>query len=316
MNKLGKVVPWALLSCAPTLLFAQAADRPAKVDEVFAKWNSRDTPGCAVAVAENGRTVLARAYGMADLEHDVANTPETIFEAGSVSKQFTAAAVARYPAQKLSVAVLCNAGEANTADLAHRTIDLFLTGDVEPVPSPKVVEVKPEVLARRAGLYRNLRTGEPLELKLTEGKLTLGGGRVVQPLSDSLFYVAEGVTVAVEEGTEGRPTVLRFKLDTGDVIPWEAVAPVSPTPEQLAEYVGEYRSDEAEVTYTVVLADGKLSLKRRPATSHELTPAYADAFRSSIGWLVRFFRDGEGKVRELSFGLGRVRDLRLARVDR
>ena len=30
---------------------------------------------------------------MADLEHDVANTPDTIFEAGSVSKQFTAAAV-------------------------------------------------------------------------------------------------------------------------------------------------------------------------------------------------------------------------------
>ncbi len=37
--------------------------------------------------------VLERAYGMADLEHDVANRPDTIFEAGSVSKQFTAAAV-------------------------------------------------------------------------------------------------------------------------------------------------------------------------------------------------------------------------------
>ena len=41
----------------------------------------------------DGKTVLAKAYGMADLEHDVKNTPDTIFEAGSVSKQFTAAAV-------------------------------------------------------------------------------------------------------------------------------------------------------------------------------------------------------------------------------
>jgi CubicO group peptidase (beta-lactamase class C family) len=40
-----------------------------------------------------GETVVRRAYGMADLEHDVPNTPDTIFEAGSVSKQFTAAAV-------------------------------------------------------------------------------------------------------------------------------------------------------------------------------------------------------------------------------
>jgi CubicO group peptidase (beta-lactamase class C family) len=64
----------------------------AGVDKIFAKWSDR-TPGCAVGVSENGRQTLANAYGMADLERDVKNTPETIFEAGSVSKQFTAAAV-------------------------------------------------------------------------------------------------------------------------------------------------------------------------------------------------------------------------------
>ena len=46
-----------------------------------------------MGVSLRGTPVLARAYGMADLEHDVPNTPDTIFEAGSVSKQFTAAAV-------------------------------------------------------------------------------------------------------------------------------------------------------------------------------------------------------------------------------
>ncbi|MBI3492775.1 MAG: beta-lactamase family protein, partial [Acidobacteria bacterium] len=62
------------------------------VDAVFAKWTA-STPGCAVGVATDGKPALAKAYGMADLEHDVKITPDTIFEAGSVSKQFTAAAV-------------------------------------------------------------------------------------------------------------------------------------------------------------------------------------------------------------------------------
>jgi CubicO group peptidase (beta-lactamase class C family) len=63
-----------------------------RVDQVFARYTSA-TPGCAVGVGVAGTAVLQKAYGMADLEHDVRNTPETIFEAGSVSKQFTAAAV-------------------------------------------------------------------------------------------------------------------------------------------------------------------------------------------------------------------------------
>ena len=71
---------------------ARAAGLETDVDRVFAKWTS-STPGCAVGVAVGGKPVLARAYGMADLEHDVPNTPDTIFEAGSVSKQFTAMAV-------------------------------------------------------------------------------------------------------------------------------------------------------------------------------------------------------------------------------
>ncbi len=68
-------------------------DASVRVDEIFEPWNSANMPGCAVGVAKNGLTVLSRAYGMADLEHNVPNTPATIFEGGSVSKQFTAAAI-------------------------------------------------------------------------------------------------------------------------------------------------------------------------------------------------------------------------------
>jgi CubicO group peptidase (beta-lactamase class C family) len=69
------------------------------VDGIFRAFDSTRSPGCAVAVAAEGRTILARAYGMADLEHRIANEANTIFEAGSVSKQFTAAAVALLAAE-------------------------------------------------------------------------------------------------------------------------------------------------------------------------------------------------------------------------
>lgn len=87
------VVAACVLALGAQMLAGQGDPSVAgKVDTIFAAYTGR-TPGCAVGVSANGKAVLEKAYGMADLEHDVKNTPDTIFEAGSVSKQFTAAAV-------------------------------------------------------------------------------------------------------------------------------------------------------------------------------------------------------------------------------
>lgn len=64
----------------------------AQVDTIFNRW-TRTTPGCSVGANVKGAPVVRAAYGMADLEHDVPIAVDTIFEAASVSKQFTAAAV-------------------------------------------------------------------------------------------------------------------------------------------------------------------------------------------------------------------------------
>jgi len=79
----------------PLLLAASAFAANAEktqVDKIFASFNTH-TPGCAVGVAKDGRTVFAAGYGMADLERRVPVSHDTIFESGSVAKQFTAAAV-------------------------------------------------------------------------------------------------------------------------------------------------------------------------------------------------------------------------------
>ncbi|HKP68671.1 MAG TPA: serine hydrolase domain-containing protein [Pyrinomonadaceae bacterium] len=50
-------------------------------------------PGCAVGISVNGESVWEKAFGVAEMEHNIPNTPQTIFESGSVAKQFTAAAI-------------------------------------------------------------------------------------------------------------------------------------------------------------------------------------------------------------------------------
>jgi CubicO group peptidase (beta-lactamase class C family) len=86
---------FALIAC--TLFLSQgvlaesdAPSIPAQIDAMFADWNRSDAPGVAVGVIQNGEFVYQNAFGMADLERRVALTPRSVFEIGSVSKQFTA----------------------------------------------------------------------------------------------------------------------------------------------------------------------------------------------------------------------------------
>jgi len=66
----------------------------AQVDAIFAQYDNRQSPGCAVAVMRTGDIIYKHGYGMADLQHDVPITPSTPFSVASISKVFTGASVA------------------------------------------------------------------------------------------------------------------------------------------------------------------------------------------------------------------------------
>jgi CubicO group peptidase (beta-lactamase class C family) len=66
----------------------------AAVDAIFAPWMRNDGPGCAVGVTRAGKLIFTKGYGMANLEHGIPITPETVFPIGSNSKQFTATVTA------------------------------------------------------------------------------------------------------------------------------------------------------------------------------------------------------------------------------
>src|SRR5437867_7478961 len=67
--------------------------KTAAVDEVFADLTKTGSPGCALGVYRDGKIVYAKGYGLANLEERVAITPQSVFDIGSTSKQFTAASI-------------------------------------------------------------------------------------------------------------------------------------------------------------------------------------------------------------------------------
>lgn len=80
------------IAASPALGQTNGADAGGEIDRIFSNYNA-STPGVAVAVVKDGKMVFKKGYGTANLELDVPITTTTVFQIGSVSKQFTAFAI-------------------------------------------------------------------------------------------------------------------------------------------------------------------------------------------------------------------------------
>src|SRR5215216_3054089 len=78
---------------SPSTAEPRLAQALKEIDSSLKGWGPETGPGCIYAAAKDGRTLFSRAYGMADLEHDVPITAGSVFNAASIAKQFTAAAI-------------------------------------------------------------------------------------------------------------------------------------------------------------------------------------------------------------------------------
>lgn len=217
----------------------------------------------------------------------------------------------RYPDQRVSVAVLCNASSGRAGDYAHAVADLYLKEHLKTSPAVEASALSPGELETVQGLYRQIETGAPMTIALGGDRLRIVDGPALVARTGRHFEADNGArTIDLEAGGRLRVTDRFGRIET-----FERVSPATPTADALRALTGEYRSDEAETTLTTVLENGGLALKRRPDAVIRLTPVYADAFTGSIGF-VRFHRDAAGRVREMSIAQDRVWDLRLRRVDR
>lgn len=66
----------------------------AQVDKLLAEYDRPDLPGCSIGIIRDGQMIYSRGFGSANLDHQVLNTPRTVFETGSFAKSITCACIA------------------------------------------------------------------------------------------------------------------------------------------------------------------------------------------------------------------------------
>jgi len=216
-----------------------------------------------------------------------------------------------YPDQKLSVAVLCNAAEADSTSLGHQVADVYL-----PHTSPRAAgSTEPALMAGVEGLYESRRDHTTLSIELKDGKLLAQGKLPLIADSATSFYLRpESATYQLTTDAAGKVTGMRvvsmgYEMDTFD-----KVERAHPTESELQPMTGEYVADEAETAFQVVLTPKGLEIHQRPDSVFPLKPTYTGGFASEFG-SIRFLRDSSGKVTGISLGDSRLWDLRFRRLD-
>jgi N-acyl-D-amino-acid deacylase len=121
-------------------------------DEVIRRLQQRHGfPGAALAIAKEGRLVLIRGYGFADLATERPVRPEATFGLASVSKTFTAVAILR----------LVEQGKLRLADRAFELLRLRpLSGDEV---DPRIYQITVRQLLNHSGGWNRDKSGDPLE---------------------------------------------------------------------------------------------------------------------------------------------------------
>jgi CubicO group peptidase (beta-lactamase class C family) len=224
--------------------------------------------------------------------------------------------LARWPDERLSVAVLCNTTGTNPGGYAHQVADLFLADKLKPVPKVKAADVPPDTFKNLVGVYHEKLTDAVTRLTYDDkAKALRVGGSMVVPIGTSELSTSDGsrtfaidakgagggVRITESDGGHSKPTV------------WEREPPFEPTPLQLAQFAGDYVCEElGDLLYTVYVEGNALKVRARPAQRVTLRPLFPDAFAGESE-VIRFTRDAKGSVEGFRVYAGRVRNLRFAK---
>ena len=265
-------------------------------------WNAaldadRLGPGFAAAMEEQiafpGGGKLAYAAGLFKLTHH--GQPE-IGHPGATGGY--RAWLGRYPTHRVSIALLCNAGDADTRALARSVADIFLP----PYRAPVVAQAQ---VRRPEGVYANSVSGFPVWFGNVNGRLSIGG-QVLDVVGPGQWRIGTGV-YAFDTRQQ-----LTLETEEGDRIAYHKAKWTAPA--GAAVYAGRYCSVDTSGCWSVKPFGSGIAVTPARAGEIRLDPAYGDVFTLANGSMIRFLRAPTGQVSGFSYSDPRDYDMRFMRV--
>jgi CubicO group peptidase (beta-lactamase class C family) len=215
----------------------------------------------------------------------------------------------RFPDQKFSVICLFNVDRVAPNWIARQVADIYLADQIKSQATEggqpgeaKYIQLSEQELKDKTGTYLDPIYRRFWTLEIEEGRLAVSavnGMRFrIGPVSATEFrefQVPVRVDVRFENRGEGARPLMHISIDRQKASVFEPVKLVTPTPSELAEYAGEYYSDEAQATYKVDVENDRLVVTARRNRRLVLSPALKDEFISG-GFNFDFTRDQQKRV--------------------
>jgi len=218
--------------------------------------------------------------------------------------------LARYPENKVSLAVMCNGTSPSAGGMAASITDEIF-GPFPEAPKTEPAKISEEELKRFVGIWRNEKTHAPARFVIENGVSRWSGARLI-PMGGGQF-TAGGNQLKFTFDKDGKPVSAETVDSDGEVRRFAPEVEWKPTAAELASFAGDWFSEEAGATISFVVEGDKAVLKQRPATILPMLPIYKDHFDAQ-GYVVWFTRDKNGKVDRLHAGASRMRDMPFVRV--
>ena len=236
----------------------------------------------------------------------------------------------RFPEQHFSASVLCNFADTNPTALVHQVTDIMLAKELKapeqatakaPAASTPVTALTADQMAAMAGTYWSRKDDDYDIVQFKEGKLQFDTGvndwHELKQFAPAHFHVADvpwsnDADFHFIAAEAGKSRGLEQTFGAGKPEVFEPVENFAPTAAQIAEFAGDYVSEEIDPVYRITLADGKLSLSRLRHKPDALRPVMLDTFIGDIGAL-HFTRDGSKRISGFVLNADRIQNLKFTK---